>query len=76
MYYRDDKDYDGVFETFGGFGNEEYGAAGTIYRHMISDNITRRSLYVNNNGHAPQTKQVNQVAVLYNHVTLYFYFWM
>lgn len=62
VYYRDNEDYDGIFEAYGGFGNDEYGGAGTIYHHhMISDNVTRRSLYVNNNGHAPQTQRVNQV---------------
>lgn len=62
MYYVDNEDYDGVFEAYGGFGNNEYGAAGTIYQeHMISDNLTKRSLYVNNDGHAPQTLRVNEV---------------
>ena len=66
LYYRDNEDYDGIFEAYGGFGNDEYGGAGTIYHHhIISNNVTRRSLYVNNNGHAPQTQRVNQV--IYGH---------
>ncbi len=28
---------------------------------MTSDNVTKKSLYVNNNEHAPQTKRVNEV---------------
>jgi hypothetical protein len=65
VYYKDNEDYDGIFEAYGGFGNEEYGAAGTIYHHhMTSDNITKRSLYVNNNGHAPQTERVNEVGFI------------
>ena len=62
VYYREKEDYDGIFEAYGGFGNEEYGAAGTIYHcEMKANNKTKKSLYVNNNGQAPQTERVNEV---------------
>ena len=62
MYYSENKDYDGTYEAFGGFGNDEYGAAGTIYHHRkISNNTTNKTLIVSNNGHSPQTGKVNQV---------------
>ena len=61
VYYRENEDYDGTIEAYGGFGNDEYGAAGTIYHHhVVSDNTTKRSLYVDNNDHRPQTERVNQ----------------
>lgn len=62
LYY-EDQDYDGLVEAYGGSGNDEYGAAGTIYHHQVFTNKTarRRSLYVNNKGHSPQTKRVNEV---------------
>ena len=64
MYYQD-QDYDGMLEAYGGFGNDEYGPAGTIYHHQMPTNKTslRRSLYVSNNGHGPQTKRVNEVTL-------------
>ena len=63
LYY-EDVDYDGTIEAYGGFGVDEYGAAGTVYKHQAATNMSaeRRSLYVNNNGHGPQTKRVNEVS--------------
>ena len=62
LYYQD-VDYSGLLEAYGGFGNDEYGSAGTIYHHQATKNITapRRSLHINNKGHSPETKRVNEV---------------
>lgn len=56
--------FDGVFEATGGFGNVEYGAAGTVFIEQGGNKIARgkRSLFVDNKKRAPATTRVNQVS--------------